>query len=153
MKTSLLSSSLKENLIVKIPYLTILLILFISCKNNVKKTEIKDTFIQFENLVHDFGELQKNESLHTDFKFTNTGSNPLFIQHIKSSCGCTVPELSKKMILPKETGAIKVTYDAEYPGFFSKTIMVNYNGENSPVKLTIRGRIAFPEKNEAVVDE
>lgn len=38
-----------------------------------------------------------------------------------------------------------IKYDADSPGVFHKTIKVHYNGKNSPVQLSIRGQVEYPE--------
>ena len=66
--------------------------------------------IEFEKLVHDYGEVEYNGNGECEFRFTNTGNEPLILQKPKSSCGCTVPSWPKEPILPGESEVIKVTY-------------------------------------------
>lgn len=70
--------------------------------------------------------LEPSESEKTGFyEFTNTGSSVVKVVRIKSSCGCTVTEMDKKIFEPQETGKISVTYKAgsnNQPT--SKTILV-----------------------------
>lgn len=41
--------------------------------------------ITFENLVHDYGTLQKGADGNTEFVFTNTGKEPLILSEVKTS--------------------------------------------------------------------
>ena len=41
--------------------------------------------ITFENLIHDYGTLQKGDDGNTEFKFTNTGKEPLILSDVKTS--------------------------------------------------------------------
>jgi len=88
--------------------------------------------IEFFETEHDFGSLySKNEAVHK-FEFKNTGTAPLVIYNVTATCGCTVPEWTKKPVKPDEKGTITITYDTNYNGAFRKTISVYHNGKESP---------------------
>ena len=99
--------------------------------------------ISFEKSQHDFGKVE--ESLGTvshDFTFTNTGSAPLIIQNVSTTCGCTTPEWTKQPIRPGETGFIKVSYEAKgRAGAIDKTITVHSNSSPSTTNLRIVGEV------------
>src|ERR1017187_4280288 len=63
--------------------------------------------IVFEAETHDFGTLKQGADCATEFKFKNTGKQPLLISKAQASCGCTVPSPPKDAIKPGETGGIK----------------------------------------------
>jgi len=42
--------------------------------------------------VHDYGTIKEGANGTSEFKLTNTGTEPLIISRAKGSCGCTVPE-------------------------------------------------------------
>ena len=42
-------------------------------------------------------------------------------------------------------GKIIIKYDTAFPGSFSKTIRVYYNGKHSPAILKIKGSVAYPK--------
>lgn len=69
--------------------------------------------MDFRRIRHDFGPMMDNEIHHTTFEFTNTGSDPLEIINIYAECGCTVPELEKKLYMPGESGELKVEFNPE----------------------------------------
>ena len=109
--------------------------------------------IEFEKVVHDYGEIPFNGNGECEFRFTNTGNEPLLIQKPKSSCGCTIPSWPKEPILPGESDVIKVTYRTNRAGNINKTVTVTSNAlKNSNVVLRIKGRVldqpteAMPEK-------
>ena len=103
--------------------------------------------IKFEVTEIDFGELQFKSDAKASFSFTNPGSTPLTIQHVKTSCGCTVPHWPTKPIKPGKSGEIKINYDTSQPGMFQKTITVFFNGKNSPETLIIKGRIDYSNES------
>ena len=109
--------------------------------------------IKFEKVVHDYGDVPYNGNGECEFRFTNTGTEPLIIQKPKSSCGCTIPSWPQEPILPGESEIIKVTYRTNRPGNINKTVTVTSNAvNNSTVVLRIKGRVldqpteALPEK-------
>ena len=60
--------------------------------------------ITFDNTLHDFGAIWDHEKATHKFRFSNTGSETLVITDVRSTCGCTVPELDKKSYEPGESG-------------------------------------------------
>jgi len=109
--------------------------------------------IEFEKVVHDYGNIPYNGNGECEFRFTNTGTEPLLIQKPKSSCGCTIPSWPNEPILPGESEVIKVTYKTNRVGNINKTVTVTSNAvKNSTVVLRIKGTVmeqpteAMPEK-------
>ncbi len=97
---------------------------------------------------HDFGKF-KEEAGKQKFDFTvmNTGNQPLVIQNISASCGCTLPEWTKSPIPPNGTGKITAIYDpANRPGSFNKTLTVYTNGKPEVAVLVIKGEVIPREK-------
>ena len=109
--------------------------------------------IKFDKVEHDYGDVPYNGNGECEFRFTNTGNEPLLIQKPKSSCGCTIPSWPNEPILPGESDVIKVTYKTNRVGNINKTVTVTSNAlKNSTVVLRIKGRVleqateAMPEK-------
>ena len=71
------------------------------------------TEMTFEKDVYDFGEIKQGDVVHTEFKFTNTGSHDLIITGARGSCGCTVPEWPKEPIAPGTSNVIKVQFNSK----------------------------------------
>jgi len=107
--------------------------------------------ILFENTKHDFKVMMQNADGNWEFKFTNTGKEPLIIQGVRSSCGCTIAKRPSKPIMPGESASIKVRYDTRRLGVFHKTITVTSNADNASVVLEIRGEIKAKPKEEVPV--
>ncbi|MDQ3192369.1 MAG: DUF1573 domain-containing protein [Bacteroidota bacterium] len=98
--------------------------------------------ITFEKDVHDYGNIKQNANGTCEFKFKNTGKEPLIISMARGSCGCTVPEWPKEPIKPGETASIKVNYDTKRVGAINKTVTITSNAKNDPSKtLTIKGNV------------
>lgn len=103
--------------------------------------------ITFNTVEHDFGSISESAGkVSTTFEFTNLGSQPLIIQSVSASCGCTSPEWSKAPVLPGAKGFIKATFDpSNRPGAFHKTITVNTNAEPKTSILKIVGKVTPKE--------
>ncbi|MBW8001082.1 MAG: DUF1573 domain-containing protein [Planctomycetes bacterium] len=99
--------------------------------------------ITFESSEHDFGKVGPESKSKYTFKFKNTGEGVLRIKRVQSTCGCTVPKLSKKVYAPGEEGEIQVTYKAsKSPGKTAKQIKVHLKDKETPlVALTIRAEV------------
>jgi hypothetical protein len=100
--------------------------------------------ITFESEVHDFGDIGPGSSNACEFKFTNTGIAVLKVnKKIESTCGCTVPELSKEEYAPGESGIIKVKFSAgKQASPVSKHMYVSSNDKTrTKIDLTIKANI------------
>jgi hypothetical protein len=97
--------------------------------------------ISFDKVVHDFGTVFQNSEAVCEFKFTNTGKEPLILSKPQSSCGCTVPTWPQEPILPGKSDVIKVTYSTHNIGPINKTVTVTSNAKSSRVVLSIKGQV------------
>lgn len=105
--------------------------------------------ITFEETSHDFATLQKGDECSHEFKFKNTGKEPLILANCQASCGCTTPSCPKEPIAPGASGIVKVKYDSNRVGVFTKTVTVTSNAKNSSVTLSIKGKVEGPAQEEA----
>jgi hypothetical protein len=122
--------------------LGIMLLMAGAAKAQDSKTVQNGPEIEFEKVVHDYGDVPYNGNGECEFRFTNTGTEPLLIQKPKSSCGCTIPSWPNEPILPGESDVIKVTYRTNRAGNINKTVTVTSNAvNNSTVVLRIKGRV------------
>ncbi len=117
----------------------VMLLLIVSLGNAQQKASV----MSFTKTKYDFGNLeQRNGPAKVRFEFINTGSKPVIIANVKSSCGCTTPSWSKQPIPPGKKGFVDAVYDPRNrPGHFSKTVTVYSNASNSPVILNIVGNV------------
>ena len=97
--------------------------------------------IVFDNKNHDFGTFEEETGPVThDFRFVNSGNEPLVLQNVRSTCGCTVPKYTREPIAPGDSGSIKVTYNPKgRPGKFSKPIYITTNASGDRETLHIKG--------------
>ena len=97
--------------------------------------------ITFEKTTHDYGTVTKGGDGTCEFKFKNTGVEPLILSNVTSSCGCTVPEWPREPILKGKSASIKVKYDTNRIGLINKTVTVMSNSKGSAIQLKITGSV------------
>lgn len=94
--------------------------------------------LQLKETEHDFSKIPQNKPVYYVFEIVNTGSQPLKLDDVHASCGCTTPEWSHDAIAPGATASIKVGYNAAAEGPFEKYITITYN-TNQTKQLKIKG--------------
>ncbi len=89
----------------------------------------------------DFGKLNIGNKQERTLKLTNTGDRPLVVQDVVVSCGCTKVDYPNAPIMPGETGEVTVSYDPDKKGGFHKTVTLYCNAKQSPLRITISGKV------------
>ncbi|GLI37013.1 DUF1573 domain-containing protein [Geobacter hydrogenophilus] len=99
--------------------------------------------LEVDRAVFDFGSIPQGKKLDHVFKLMNKGDSPLTISRTRTSCGCTVANVSTKTIAPGKSADLKISFDsANFGGKVTKTITVESNDPASPTTtLTIKGII------------
>lgn len=96
--------------------------------------------ISFKADSYDFGTIEEGPAAEHIFTFTNTGKEPIEIQRVQPSCGCTTPDWTKDPVAPGKTGMIKASYGTQgRPGPFEKTMTVFTNAGTKMV--TFKGTV------------
>ncbi len=104
--------------------------------------------MEFEKELHDYGTISKGGNGTYEFVFTNKGKEPLIVSNVRSSCGCTTPKWTKEPVKKRKQGSIAVKYNTRIVGNFRKSITVYSNAKNSPVRLTITGKVVQEEEKQ-----
>lgn len=97
--------------------------------------------ITFDNEVLDYGTIEQGADGERFFTLKNEGTEPLIVSNCKGSCGCTVPQCPKEPILPGESSKIKVKYDTNRLGQFTKSITVTSNATETTKVIKITGKV------------
>ncbi|MDQ8202325.1 DUF1573 domain-containing protein [Pelagicoccus sp. SDUM812003] len=66
--------------------------------------------LEWDNTKQSFETEFGQEEVKATYAFTNTGSAPVEIAQTKSTCGCTVPSLDKKVYQPGESGELTAIF-------------------------------------------
>ncbi len=110
------------------------------------KKQAAQTTIEYETTVYDLGEFTPNESREAVFSLKNTGTQPLLVADVVTSCGCATPRYDKKPVNPGETINIIVEMKIKEEGYFEKTISVYCNIPDSPVRFRIKGSVVHEKE-------
>lgn len=119
----------------------IVLVLFIGLLGLSLTAQDAAAKIEFKSETVDYGEIAKGSDGIRVFEFTNTGTAPLIISKVSSSCGCTIPKKPEDPILPGKTGEIQVKYDTNRVGPIRKAITVISNADTPTKVLKIKGEV------------
>ena len=115
-------------------------------KADVKKNP-NAAVITFDKVIHDYGVINKGDNGKCEFRFTNTGKEPLILSRPRSNCGCTVPSWPREPILPGKSEEITVVYDTKRFGPINKSVTVFSNAKNNAVVLRIKGTVKQKPNN------
>lgn len=104
--------------------------------------------ISFDKTSHNFGTFKEEVVQKTVFTFKNTGNQPLVINQVLTSCGCTASNYTKEPVAPGKTGTIEVTYNGKnkMAGHMTKLITVNSNASKPVSQLKIEGTMVAATK-------
>ena len=119
----------------------IVLVLFVGLLALSVNAQDKTAKIEFKTETLDYGVIAKDSDGIRVFEFTNTGTAPLIISKVSSSCGCTIPKKPEEAILPGKTGEIQVKYDTKRVGPIRKAITVISNADTPTKVLKIKGEV------------
>lgn len=95
----------------------------------------------FLSEVYDFGAFDEDDgTVSCEFRYVNTGDEPLAIVAARATCGCTTSSYTKEAIEPGDTGVVTVKYNPTgRPGRFSKKVYVDFNTERPRHTLMVKG--------------
>jgi hypothetical protein len=97
---------------------------------------------KFDVEEYNFGTIKTGDVVNYEFKFTNTGKEPLVITEAHGSCGCTVPEWPKEPIKKGQAAVIKVTFNsAGKMGMQDKTVTISSNAKTGSKVLHLKGNV------------
>jgi len=116
--------------------------IFIAGLMLVFQTSFAQNAVEFKNSKHSFGEIaEEGDQATHKFIFVNKGTEPMVINNVQASCGCTTPDWTRDAILPGKEGFVLAKYNPKgRPGPFVKTLTV-FTDKNEQQMLTIEGNV------------
>jgi hypothetical protein len=79
------------------------------------------------------------------FEFENTGTSPVTLRSVRSSCGCTAIVQDKRLYEPGEKGEITANFGfGQYVGLQKRSVLVQSDDRTEPA-VTLSFRIRIPE--------
>jgi hypothetical protein len=99
--------------------------------------------VQAIDPVYGFGSVYNGTAVKHTFRLKNTGTAPLTISAVRTSCGCTAAQPTKSQLLPGEESEIAVNFDTRADhGPATRTITVFTNDhDHQQLQLTMRGDV------------
>lgn len=105
--------------------------------------------ITFEESVYEFGDIHQGDVVEHVFAFENTGTEPLIITNVQTTCGCTAPSWPRDPIAPGQANEITVRFNsASKIGHQNKVITVISNATTSSSQIKIVTNV-LPKKTVA----
>lgn len=102
--------------------------------------------IEWDTIYHDFGEIKTDTIVSHAFVFKNTGTGPLLIHKVKTSCGCTVSDYPKEAILPDEKRDFIVHFESKNRlGVVEQAVIAYDNTKGRRTILKIKAKIQSPK--------
>lgn len=101
--------------------------------------------ISFDRDYADLGDITQGDMATHIFPFTNTGNQPLVINNVITTCGCTAPQWPEKPLAPGESGHLKIVFDSTGKiGRQNKIITVQSNALGQYHRVKIAAMILPP---------
>jgi len=119
-----------------------IVLLFIGSFFIVSHTSAK---IEFKTEQLSYKATFEDTEFNASFEFTNTGETEITVLDVKSTCGCTVASLDKKIYAPGESGAIQALFTfGQRSGVQHKTI----HAETSEGDFNLQIEVDIPKPYE-----
>ena len=120
---------------------------FVAQAQEKQEENVTGPKIEFEESTHNFGDITQGDKVQHVFAFANTGTEPLVLSRVMTTCGCTAPSWPKEPIAPGEKGEITISFNsAGKMGMQNKVITVVSNASNSTARISITTNV-LPKKD------
>lgn len=109
----------------------------------LKQEMATKTTMEFISLTHDFGNIVEDSENRASYTVKNTGKNPLIIDKVEVSCGCTTASKPVKPILPGKTDKIEIVFHPKVGQLNQqeKTVTVTANTEPKTAILVLKANV------------
>ncbi len=94
---------------------------------------------------HDFGDIEQGKPVEYFFKFKNISTEPITIDNIRTTCGCTAPDWSEAPVESDSLDQVRIEFNAEKLGYFRKKIKVYFSSQRKAEILYIEGFVMEKE--------
>lgn len=115
----------------------------------IAATEAKKvTTIQWLDSTKSLGKITEGEKVEVAYRFVNTGNEPLVIENVVPTCGCTVAEKPQAPIAPGKEGVVKAVFDSQgRVGSQHKSLTVYANTETMVYPLVFEVDVVAKSNN------
>ena len=112
----------------------------INGKQSKQELEATQTTAEISTSTIRFGSFHWEEKQDTVVTLRNTGKKLLVIHDIVTSCGCTVADYDKRPVMPGKSVDVKISFKADHPEHFNKTVGIYCNTTESPFVVKVMGQ-------------
>ena len=106
-----------------------------------QKNTLSSTTIEPEKSEYDLGTVKEGTIKKQTVTVRNTGTSAFKLKGFTTSCDCTEATCNWKELQPGESGTITVSYNAEQPGEFYRTVEIYGNIPNNSLMLSFIGTV------------
>ncbi|MBK6949748.1 MAG: DUF1573 domain-containing protein [Haliscomenobacter sp.] len=85
------------------------------------------------------GKVQAGERKQAAFEFSHSAPNPMVIDNVRTTCGCTAPEWPEEPLAPGIRRRIRVVFEGTTRGPFRRMVKVYFSGQRQAEKLYVEG--------------
>ncbi|WP_126970625.1 DUF1573 domain-containing protein [Gynurincola endophyticus] len=110
----------------------------------------------FRNSEVDFGKIPQHKPVTHDFWLVNHSKQPILIENVMASCGCTTPEYSKAPVQAGDSTLVRVGFNAAAAGEFNRGINIQLNNsqvEQITVSGVVYGLPSTPAPKNKIIDQ
>ena len=104
-------------------------------------SSLPTTHLQIDTLEYDLGMVSANSTKEQTIHLRNVGTETFRLKGITTSCDCTTAQYNWQEIQPGETNVVTVSYQAEQPGDFLRTITIYGNISEKAITLSFVGTV------------
>ncbi len=99
------------------------------------------TLVAFDEPIADLGTIIDNQgAVSHRFSFVNNSQDPVAVEKVSTSCGCTSTNWSQELIGNGSEGFVEVQFDPyNRPGPFEKQAIVHFEGWSDSLTLVVKG--------------
>ncbi|WP_300761879.1 DUF1573 domain-containing protein [uncultured Parabacteroides sp.] len=102
---------------------------------------LSKTTLEAEQVEYDLGTVKEGTTKQQIVTVRNTGTGSFRLKGFTTSCDCTEATCNWKELQPGEIGTITVSYEAEQPGDFYRTVDIYGNIPNNSLMLSFIGTV------------
>ena len=95
--------------------------------------------IEAKSQTINVGQVKFRQPVTVDYQLHNRGHHTLYIDQVRTSCGCTTVDYPLTSIRGDEFFTVRAVFDAKQMGHFTKQIGIYANGSKTPYILTLKG--------------
>ena len=99
------------------------------------------TTLETEEAEYDLGTVKEGTTKQQTVTVRNTGTNVFKLKGFTTSCNCTEATCDWKELQPGESGTVTVSYEAEQPGDFYRTVEIYGNIFNNSLMVSFIGTV------------